>query len=70
MALHSEHTVSLETRAAAVEGPVPDGEMCGAPGGCTQVGAPQGAVGQAQLAALGLVRPGTLCGRPSDPTRA
>lgn len=42
VALHSEHTVGLETGAAAVEGPVPEGEMCGAPGGRTRVGAPRG----------------------------
>ena len=40
-------------------------ERCvGHPGGCTRVGAPLGAVGRAQSAALGLVRPGTLYGRP------
>lgn len=33
--------------------------MCRAPGG-----APREAVGLAQSAALGLARPGTLCGRP------
>lgn len=63
MALHSEHTVGLETRAAAVEGPVPDGEMCGAPGGvhpggCTLGGGGAGSVGGAGPGAPGhAVRP-------------
>lgn len=47
VALHSEHTVGLETGAAAVEGSVPEGEMCGAPGGRTPGGGRAGSVGGA-----------------------
>lgn len=61
MALHSEHTVGLErTGSSGCRRPVPEGEMCGAPGR-TRVGRTRGSR-RAQSAALGLARPGTLAG--------